>query len=94
MEHFENMFRVLGVNNTDRRTFGGMLGVLPMTPVATSAKHNGVARIFFWGGQTFFFGVVADIFRDRRKPSRFSGGGVVAEIFRDRRKPGRFSGGG
>ena len=39
-------------------------------------------------------GVVAEIFRDRRKPGRFSGGGVVAEIFRDRRKPGRFSGGG
>ena len=40
-------------------------------------------------------GVVAEIFRDRRKPGRFSGGGgVVAEIFRDRRKPGRFNGGG
>ena len=40
-------------------------------------------------------GVVAEIFRDRRKPRRFSGGGgVVAEIFRDRRKPRRFSGGG
>ena len=40
-------------------------------------------------------GVVADIFRDRRMPGRFSGGGgVVAEIFWDRRMPGRFSGGG
>ena len=39
-------------------------------------------------------GVVAQIFRDRRKPGRFSGGGVVAEIFRGRRKPDRFSGGG
>ena len=41
-------------------------------------------------------GVVAEVFRDRRKPGRFSGGrgGVVAEIFRDRRKPGTFSGGG
>ena len=29
-------------------------------------------------------GVVADIFRDRRKPGRFSGGGVVAEIFSSR----------
>ena len=39
-------------------------------------------------------GVVAEIFRDRRKPGRFSGGGgVVAEIFRARRKSGRFSGG-
>ena len=27
-------------------------------------------------------GVVAEIFRDRRKPGKFSGGGVVAEIFR------------
>ena len=39
-------------------------------------------------------GVVAEIFRDRRKPGRLSGGGVVAEISRDRRKPGRFRGGG
>ena len=42
-------------------------------------------------------GVVAEIFRDRRKPGRFSvqwGGGVVAEIFRDHRKPSRFSEGG
>ena len=37
---------------------------------------------------------MAEIFRDRRQPGRFSGGGVVAEIFRDRRRPGRFSGGG
>ena len=40
-------------------------------------------------------GVVAEIFRDRRKPRRLSGGGgVVPEIFRDLHKPGRFSGGG
>ena len=40
-------------------------------------------------------GVVAEIFRDLQKPSRFSGGGgVVAEIFRDLQKPSRFSGGG
>ena len=68
-------------------------------------SHNGVARIFFWGGPIFRHlrrptrfgggeGVVVEIFRDRRKPGRFSGGGVVAVIFRDRRKPGRFSGGG
>ena len=66
---------------------------------------NGVARIILGGGQFSVIsggrpdsvggGVVAEIFRDRRKPGRFSGGGgVVAEIFRDRRKPGRFSGGG
>ena len=70
----------------------------------TCTFHNGVARIFFWGGPIFRDlrrptrfgggGVVADIFRDRRKPGRFSGGGVVAGIFRDRRKPGTFSGGG
>ena len=42
-------------------------------------------------------GLVAEFFRDLRKPMRFSGagGGVVAEIFRDLlRKPIRFSGGG
>ena len=68
---------------------------------------NGVARIFFLGGPIFRDvrrptrfgggggGVVAEIFRHRRKPGRFSGeGGVVPEIFRHRRKPGRFSGGG
>ena len=44
-----------------------------------------------WGGG----GVVAEIFSDLRKPSRFSGGGgVVAQIFSDLRKPSRFSGGG
>ena len=43
-----------------------------------------------WGG-----GVVAEIFCDLRKPSRFSGGGgVVAENFGRLRKPSRFSGGG
>ena len=48
---------------------------------------NGVAMIFFWGGPIFRDlrrpttfgggGVVAEIFRDRRKrkPGRFSGGG-------------------
>ena len=39
-------------------------------------------------------GVVAEIFSDLRKPSRFSGGGVVAEVFRDLQTPARFSGGG
>ena len=38
-------------------------------------------------------GVVADIFRDHNKPTRYRGGGV-AEIFRDHNKPTRFSGGG
>ena len=42
-----------------------------------------------WGG-----GVVAEIFCDLRKPSRFSGGGVVAELFGRLRKPSQFSGGG
>ena len=36
-------------------------------------------------------GVVAEMFRDLQKPSRFSGGGVVAELFRDLQKPSRFS---
>ena len=31
-------------------------------------------------------GVVAEVFRDLKKPMRFSGGGVVAEIFRDLKK--------
>ena len=39
-------------------------------------------------------GVVAELFRDLQKPSRFSGGGVVAEIFRGLQEPSRFSGGG
>ena len=39
-------------------------------------------------------GVVAEIFRDLKKPMRFSAGGVVAEIFRELRKPTRFGGGG
>ena len=39
-------------------------------------------------------GVVAEIFRDLQKPSRFSGGGVVADIFRGLQEPSRFSGGG
>ena len=39
--------------------------------------------------------VVADIFSDLRRPTRFGGGGgVVAEIFRDLQRPTRFSGGG
>ena len=38
--------------------------------------------------------MVAEIFRDRRKPSRFSGGGGSRRVFRDRRKPRGFSGGG
>ena len=41
-----------------------------------------------WGG------VVAEFFRDLKKPMRFSGGGVVAEIFRGLKKPMRFSMGG
>ena len=49
-------------------------------------------------------GVVAEIFRDPHRRTRFSwggggrtrfsGGGVVAEIFRDPRRRPRFSGGG
>ena len=43
-----------------------------------------------WGG-----GVVAEFFRDLKKPMRFSGGGgVVAEIFRGLRKHMQFGGGG
>ena len=38
-------------------------------------------------------GVVAGIFRDLQKPSRFRGG-VVAGIFRGLQEPARFSGGG
>ena len=37
-------------------------------------------------------GVVAEIFRDLKKPMRFSGGGgVVGEIFRGLKKPTRFA---
>ena len=40
-------------------------------------------------------GVVAEFFRDLKKPVRFSGGGgVVAEIFRGLQKPGDSVGGG
>ena len=40
-------------------------------------------------------GVVAEFFRDLKKPMRLSGGrGVVAEIFRDLKKNTRFGGGG
>ena len=39
-------------------------------------------------------GVVAEIFRDRRKLGRFSGGGVVAEMFGHNHKPATFRGRG
>ena len=70
------------------------------------SKQSTAKPGFFFGGGPIFRdllrptrfgggGVVAEFFRDRRKPGRFSGrGGVVAEIFRDRRKPATFRGGG
>ena len=52
--------------------------------------HNGVARIFFWGGPPGTFS------SPLREPTAFSGGGggVVAEIFRDLDYRIGFSGGG
>ena len=65
-----------------------------------SGGGGGSSRIFPWSPKAYAIqwgggGVVAEIFRDLKKPIRFSGGGgVVAENFRGLQKSTRFGGGG